>query len=415
MLKFIVKKLSLVALVSATSTLFAAEFKANGIVDLRLSSNQSAQSYLSGGYGKFASNSTSVLSLPQVGGQFKVQWDNGLSANLVINGYSENNELDAGVTEAYFKYKSLPNDAGYRFENRTGIFYPKISLENEAFAWASINTLNSSTLNTWVGEETRLLGTEAKFTRLGRQNGDNFDLSFSTAIFTNNDPSGALLAWHGWTMSNRQTIWNQRRPFPAMPASKEGGMLAAQAKESNAFLEIDDRLGYQMQFDWKQHKRGKVSFGYYDNRAKPYIVVNGQYGWGTKFAYAGTHWRLAKGLDITAQFMQGSTLMQAPTRFDVVNNDFQSGFVSLTKRFKQHKYTLRLEEFSVTDNDSTIGDNNNEYGKAATFNYTYRYSKPLFLSFEYNWIRSNRPSRTYLNLDENLTEQQLQLAARYFF
>lgn len=398
-----------------TNYTLAAEFKANGIVDMRLSSNDSSKSYLSGGYGKFSSNSSAALSIPQLAGEFKVLWDNGFSANLVVNSYSENNQSDIGMTEAYLRYKSLPNSAGYRWENRTGVFYPKISLENEAFAWASINTLNSSTLNTWVGEETKLLGTQAKITRLGRQNGDDFDLSLSASIFANNDPSGALLSWHGWTMSNRQTLWQQSRAFPQMPASEPGGMLQDQAKRSNAFLEIDNRLGYQLQFDWNQHKKGKFNIGYYDNRAKPYIVKNGQYGWGTKFIYGGTHWRLAKDLSLTAQVLKGSTLMQSPNRVDVVNNDYQSAFVSVTKKRKKSRYTLRLEEFSVTDNDSTAGDNNNEYGKAATFNYTYRYSKPWFLSFEYNWIKSNRPSRAYQNQAVDLTEQQVQLAARYFF
>ncbi len=415
MLKLTFKKTYLLAILLASNYSLAAEFKANGIVDIRLSSNDSSKSYLSGGFGKFSSNNSAALAIPQLAGEFKVLWDNGLSANLVINSYSENDQSDIGLTEAYLKYKSVPNSAGYRWENRTGIFYPKISLENEAFGWASIDTLNSSTLNTWVGEETKLLGSQAKITRLGRQNGNNFDLSLSASLFANNDPSGALLSWHGWTMSNRQTLWQQSRAFPEMPASKPGGRLQDQAKKSNAFLEIDNRLGYQVQLDWNQHKKGKFNLGYYDNRAKPYIVKNGQYGWGTKFVYAGAQWRLAKGLKLTTQLLKGSTLMQAPDKSDVVNNDYQSSFVSVTKRLKRHSYTLRLEEFSVTDNDTTVGDNNTEYGKAATFNYTYRYSKPLFLSFEHNWIKSNRPSRAYQNQSVELTEQQFQLAARYFF
>ena len=415
MVKDILKNICLLTLLLTANLSLAAEFKANGLVDVRLSSNETNKSYLSGGYGKFSSNSSSTLAIPQLAGEFKVLWDNGLSANLVINSYIENDQSDIGMTEAYVKYKSIPNSSGYRWENRSGVFYPKISLENEAFGWASINTLNSSTLNTWVGEETKLLGTQAKITRLGRQNGNDFDLSLSASIFANNDPSGALLSWHGWTMSNRQTIWQQSRPFPQMPASKIGGSLEHQAKRSNAFLEIDNRLGYQLQFDWHQHKKGKFNIGYYDNRAKPYIVKNGQYGWGTKFVYAGAQWRFNKELQLTAQVLKGSTLMQSPKKQDVVNNDYQSAFVSLTKRRKKHSYTLRLEEFSVTDNDSTVGDNNAEYGKAATFNYTYRYSKPWFLSFEYNWIKSDRPSRAYQNQAVDLTEQQYQLAARYFF
>lgn len=400
---------------SSVSYVTASEFKVNGLLDFRLSSNHSIDSYLSGGYGKFSSDRSAALALPQFAGQFQLLWDNGLSANLVINSYSENNQLGLGATEAYLKYKSIPSESGYRWENRSGIFYPKISIENEAFAWASINTLNSSTLNTWIGEETRVLGSEVKVTRLGRLKDDPFDISFSASLFTSNDPSGALLSWHGWTTSNRQSSWRKSQPFPAIPATAPGGALEHQAKKSNAFLEIDNRPGYQFQFDWKQHKKGKFLVGYYDNRAKPYMEIDGQYGWRTKFVYAGSRWRLAKDLELSTQFLQGSTLMQSPQRADVVNNDYRSGFVALSRKVKKHKYTVRLEEFSVTDNDQTVGDNNTEYGKATTFNYTYRWSKPLLLSAEYNWIKSSRPSRAYLGYSTNLTEQQIQLAARYFF
>jgi hypothetical protein len=394
---------------------YAAEFKTHGIIDLRLTSNDSLDSYLSGGYGKFSSNDSAALSISQAAAQFSVIWNSGLSANLVFNSYSENDQTELGITEAYFKYKSLPSEQGFRWENRSGIFYPKISLENEAFAWASINTLNSSTLNTWIGEETRLLGSEIKVTRLGKFNDANFDVSLSATVFGSNDPTGALLSWHGWTMSNRQTNWRESKPFPDFPASRSGQILQHQAKKSNPFLEIDDRLGYQFQFDWKQHQKGKFSVGYYDNRAKPYIVKDGQYGWDTHFIYVGAKWKLAKDLEITSQILNGSTLMQSAQKTDVVNNNFQSAFVSLTKRSKKHKYTLRLEEFSVTDNDQTKGDNNTEYGKAATLNYTYRLSKPWFLSTEYNWIQSDRPSRMYSGKDAKLIERQIQFAARYFF
>lgn len=393
----------------------AAEFKAHGLMDLRLTNNNSSESYLSGGHGKFSSNTNGSLSIPQLATELSVHWDSGVSGHLVINGYSENDETDLGMTEAYLKYKTVPSASGYRWQTKVGIFYPKISLENEAFAWASINTLNSSTLNTWIGEETKLAGTEVKFTRLGKFSGDPFDISITGSLFGFNDPSGALLSWHGWTMSNRQTLWRQGRPFPTMPASAPGEVLQHQSRYSNAFLEIDNRVGYHLQLDWKQHKKGKFVAGYYDNRAKPYIVRNGQYGWATKFAYVGGRWKLAKDLDLTAQYLTGSTLMQRPNRTDVVNNGYTNGFVSITKRMKKHRYTLRLEEFSVTDNDKTVGDNNEEYGRAATLNYTYRWSKPWFLSAEFNWIDSNRPSRAYTGQPTQRTEKQIQFAARYFF
>lgn len=404
----------------------AAEFSAHGIVDLRVSQIDSLEkSYLTGGQGKLALSDGLQFSVAQAGTDLSITWENGLSAHGVVNAYLEgtgNSEESAiNFTEAYLKYRTLPSASGYRFQTKVGIFYPEISLENDAYAWASKDTLNSSMLNTWIGEEIRVLGSEFKVTRLGRMNNDAFDLSLSATAFINNDPAGALLAWHGWTMSSRQTLWTEKRPIPWFPALDEGQALAGQARESDPFLEIDHRVGYHVRGEWLLHGNGEFSLGYYDNRAIPYKVVNGQYGWRTRFYHLGTRWRVTKELTLVAQYLSGDTLMQSHPGEDVVNNDFTSAFVSLTYKWqklmgnKKHKSTVRLEDFSVKDNDNIWGDNNNENGQALTLNHSYRLAKHWFLSAEFNYIDSNRPARFYTHQPINLIEKQFQLAARYFF
>jgi hypothetical protein len=404
----------------------SAEYSAHGIVDLRISKVDSLdKSYLTAGQGKFGSEDGLQFSLAQAGTDLSIKWDNGLSVHGVVNAYlkgtGESEKSIINFTEAYLKYRTLPTASGYRFQTKIGIFYPEISLENNAYAWASKDTLNSSMLNTWIGEEIRVLGSEFKVTRLGRMNNNAFDLSFSATAFVNNDPAGALLAWHGWTSSSRQTLWTEKRPIPWFPALGDGKALAGQARSSDPFLEIDDRVGYHLGSEWSLHRKGKFSLGYYDNRAIPYEVINGQYGWRTRFYHFETRWRLNKQLSLLAQYLSGDTLMQSAPGDDVVNNDYNSAFISLTYQWqklignKKHKSTIRIENFSVTDNDNTFGDNNNEDGHALTFNHNYRLAKQWFLSAELNYIDSHRPAREYTNQPINLVEKQLQLSARYFF
>jgi len=157
----------------------AAEYKFHGIVDLRVSSSDSLDNgYVAGGQGKFGVSDGQQLYVAQAGMDISAQWDNGLSVHGVLNSFLDQEDSAVGITEAYVKYRSLPNEAGYRVQVKGGIFYPEISLENNAFAWASKDTLNSSSLNTWIGEEIRVLGSEFKITRLGRINNDAYDLSF---------------------------------------------------------------------------------------------------------------------------------------------------------------------------------------------------------------------------------------------
>lgn len=404
----------------------AAEFTVHGIADIRVSQVDSVEkSYLHGGQGKFASGDGLQFSVAQVGADLSIAWENGLSAHGVINAYlkgtGDGEESAINFTEGYLKYRTLPTASGYRLQTRVGIFYPEISLENDAYAWASKDTLNSSILNTWIGEEIRVLGSEFKVTRLGRINNDAFDLSLSATAFINNDPAGALLSWHGWTMSNRQTLWTEKRSIPWFPALNEGHALAGQARESDPFLEIDHRAGYHVRGEWLYHGKGEFSLGYYDNRAIPYKVVNGQYGWRTRFYHLGIRWRFTKELTLVAQYLSGDTLMQSAPGEDVVNNDYTSAFVALTYQWqmltgnKKHKSTVRFEDFTVKDNDNTWGDNNNEDGQALTFNQSYRLTKHWLLSAEFNYVDSHRPARYYSFQAIDLVETQVQLAARYFF
>lgn len=409
------KQLLFIGLLFLTLPILAVEYKWHGVVDIRATNTDSIKSYLDGGYGKLGNSDGNSISLAQFGSELIVEWDSGISAHLVTNAYADEIESTIGITEGFFKYRSLPNSHGYRWQTRLGIFYPEISLENNAFAWASRNTLSSSSINTWIGEEIRVLGSEFSLTRLGKFHDQAFDISISGTAFINNDPAGSLLSWHGWNVSSRQTLWTESREFPQFPARMPGYDLHAQAEKSDPFLELDNDLGFHFNTKVKLHRQGQISFGYYNNNGTPYIVKNGQYAWRTRFSHVGIRWRLPLSFEISVQFLTGDTLMQSDAKVDIVNNDYKSGYVALTKRVNKHRVTARIEEFSVTDNDDTRGDNNSEYGQAATVNYTYRYSKPWFISIEYNWVDSRRPSRMYSNEALNLTERQWQLSSRYFF
>lgn len=408
------KKILLITSVYS-SIVTAADVKVNGIIDVRASSTDSIESYLHGGYGKFSSNDGEDLSLAQLGVALTATWESGLSGHIVANSYADSEETEFGLTEAFLRYRTLPNESGYRFSTKAGIFYPDISLENKATAWASQHTLNSSSLNTWIGEEIRALGSEFKLTRLGKFNQANYDMNLTVSAFVNNDPTGALISWHGWVISQRQTLWTEKRKLPDFIANRPGNILEPQADSTDPFLEVDNRIGAHIKGDIVFHQKGELSLGYYNNNAQPYRQDNGQYAWRTKFYHAGVKWQLPYNIRLTAQYLKGDTLMQSPDRIDMVNNDYHSAYAMLSKRKNKHSGSVRVEEFSVTDNDATAGDNNNEYGKALTLNYTYRLSKPWFMSAEYIWINSDRFARTYTGQPESLIEEQIQLAARYFF
>ncbi|MEC4724704.1 hypothetical protein HWQ46_03975 [Shewanella sp. D64] len=397
-----------------SSITMAVEHKVSGIVDVRASYTDGITSYVDAGLGKFRFNPDGQVSLAQGGLSYQIDWENPLSAHVVANAYWDGVRDNIGLTEAYLKYKGLPWSNGLRLSVKLGILYPDISMENIATAWSSPYTLTYSNINSWIGEEVRHIGGQFSLEHLGKFSDSSHDFKLVAELFQNNDTTGAMLSWHGWTNSSRQTLWQEKLPLSALP-SLDGGSLTDQAKESDPFLELDDHLGYHVKAQWRLQSLGRVELGYYDNDVDTSVVKEGQYTWLTQFGHIGTKWRLPYHIELIAQYIKGDTSMHSPSGSKVVDNGYESGFILLSHRWQRHRVSFRFEHFNVTDNDLTLDDDNREQGKAVTLSYGYQLRKGWFLQAEYNRIDSTRPARQAQGYDKDLIEEQWQLASRYYF
>ena len=101
-----------------SSSVNSAEYKLHGVLDVRATSADTLKSYVNGGYGKFNSHDGANVSLAQAGGEVVVTWDMGLSAHVVAKGYSDENDSVCGLTEAFLKNRTLPNEFGYRWQTK---------------------------------------------------------------------------------------------------------------------------------------------------------------------------------------------------------------------------------------------------------------------------------------------------------
>ena len=408
-------KLITLALLFNTAVVDAVETSFKGLVDIRAYrvNSDGADSYLKGDYGKFRYDDGAGIALGQLAGQFHLDWQNNWSATLVANAFADKGNEAVGITEAYFQYKGLPSDAGWRFKSKVGIFYPLISMENVATAWSTPYTLTSSTLNNWVGEEFRNTGVNFSIEKLGKFSNSDHSFSADISLIQDNDPAGAMITWHGWTIGSRQTLMQERLKLQAFPARQQD--LAAQAGESDPFLELDDRWGVHVSANWKYKNLAKVNLGYYDNHAEEGVVVDGQYTWTTEFTHLGVKFKPAKQWEIIGQYMAGSTYMVSPTGIRVVDATFDNSFILLRHFWSVHHLALRLEHFNVDDLDFTWGDNNDEKGNAVSLAYRYKLDRQNYLLVEYNWVDSERPSRKYVGQQQDLIESQIQIGYRYYF
>lgn len=393
----------------------AVEQTLKGVLDFRAVSNNTAQPYTAGGLGKYRFKPGESLALAQGGLSYSLAWDNRISVHIVANAYLDGADDGLGITEAFLGYRGLPSENGLRFQARVGVMYPDISMENIATAWSSPYTLSYSAINSWIGEEVRHAGVRGTLTRLGSFHQSEHDVSINAELFAANDTSGAMLAWHGWTLSSRQSLWGQSLPIASIPALQPGGELAVQAPESKPFIELDNKLGVNANIRWHWRQHGEFKGGYYDNNAEPGIVKQGQYAWRTHFAYLGAKWRLPGQFLLLTQWMSGQSQMTSLELAPVVDIGFQSFYLLLSRRWEQHRLSVRWEDFSVDDLDVTPGDDNHEQGQGMTVSYSYRLNKRWFLHAEYNYLNGNRAARRYLGQTRDFSSNQWQLAARYFF
>ncbi|MBV9186894.1 MAG: hypothetical protein JO093_14860 [Acidobacteria bacterium] len=109
----------------------------------------------------------------------------------------------AGVVEAYVDLHSE------HFEVRAGQFFLGTSRENVGPLWTSPYTVSFSPLNSWIGEEFRPVGVDLAWR-------PNFYVTAGATAFRNNDSMGALLAWRGWSVGNRLSVYNEALPLPPL-------------------------------------------------------------------------------------------------------------------------------------------------------------------------------------------------------
>ena len=324
---------------------------------------------------------------------------------------NQEQHVPVDIVEAFIQYKPAPRGA-VGFSAKAGAFFPPISMENSSLAWTSPYTITSSAINSWVGEELKAVGGEAKLT----YRTEDIDLEVSGAAFVANDPAGTQLAWRGWSLHDREAGLFDRLPLAPIRITRPGARLFKQAPTEEPFHEIDGRVGYYAHVSADHFDYGTLTALWYDNNADDKVLRAGQWAWRTRFWSAGYKLTLPGDVDVLAQVMRGGTsVVTVPTEPNgVVNTDFWATYLLVSKEFDRHRVSLRLDRFGTNDEDTSL-DNNNEHGTAVTAAYVLRPAPRQRLTIEALYVKSYRPERAALGLPIRIGETQFQASYRFFF
>jgi len=295
-----------------------------------------------------------------------------------------------------------------RLRIRGGVFFPPVSLENRDAAWTSPYTITYSAINSWIGEEVRVTGGEGS---LIFQKGGN-EIAFSGSVFGKNDPTASLLAWRGWSFSDRQTGLSDQLPLASIPSLLPGGLFPQQPEYVQPFREVDGKPGFYGSFSWTT-RRFEFNGLHYANRGVQTDFDGAQYAWDTTFGDLGLALHLPHNFEVIAQFLCGSSKMGFHSMVDM---RYRATYALLSNSFGRNRLTLRYDIFRVDDRDLFVAaDNNNESGHAWTAAYIFSFNEKYRVAAELLHVNSNRPERLQIGLPEREDATTFQTSLRLRF
>jgi hypothetical protein len=310
-----------------------------------------------------------------------------LTAN-VSAAWQRDQENEVDLIEAFVNWLP-PQNGPVGVQLRAGLMWPEISLEHSTGgAWSVVDTITPSAINSWIGEEVKVIGVEGTV----RTDIGGSTLGLTGAVFGFDDTSGTLLSFRGWALHDEKATAFGHFPLP--PLNQFITLL--QENRTRSLIEIDDRPGFYGRLDFRAAAPWGAALFYYDNRGDPEAFTEvGQWGWRTRFWNLGFNADLDSKTRLLAQGMTGSTIMGFPTGgVRWVHTKFDSAFAMVSHRIDD-KWTAaaRIEAFRTRERGSEMSRLESEDGWSWTAALKYLLNDNVTLKAEALNVRSKRPVR----------------------
>lgn len=385
------------------------------IGDARLVLANGHTSFADGGFGKTrfdgtASGDYQFHAVPVEGDLiWQPRFTSSVSGNVSV-AWQRDQEDAVDVLESYLTF--IPRRRGnVNFSFKAGLYWPEISLEHSTGgAWSTVYTITPSAINSWVGEEVKVIGAEGTV----RATIGNQDVSLTGAVFGFNDTSGTLLSFRGWGLHDLKATAFGHFKLPPLNAFMSG----AQENVTRSLFEIDNRVGFYGRAEWRPSSTVVLNAFYYDNRGDPEAFSDRlQWGWRTRFWNVGLIADLSPRTRIIAQGMTGSTIMgRIPTNATErwVHTHYRSAFALLSQEVGKGAFSGRVEWFGTKEKGSRMSNTDEpEDGWAMTAAVRW----PLWQRFtgflELLHVESTRGARVRVGIPPKESQTVAQAALRF--
>jgi hypothetical protein len=381
------------------------------IIDFRIVLTDGERSFTDGGFGRSrfggGGEQVDVHAVPAAG---ELAWSGPIAWNVGGTiAIAAQNEQDQPVDliEAFATWRPVPTGPT-RFWARAGLYWPQVSLEHEGPGWQVSDMITPSAINSWIGEEVKVVGVEGNLSHpLGGGR-----LSATLGLFGFNDTAGTLLAFRGWALHDMKTGAFSRITLPPLGPDMEG----AQAPWTTPTLEVDHRPGFYGRIAWQMAAPVTLEAFYYDNRGDPLAVTNHvQWGWRTRFVNLGARVELGPHTRLYAQALTGSTRMGQDEDEEEdywVETRFRAAYLRLTQEVGPVALSGRLDLFQTRQRGEYVHSDDNEDGWALTGALDWRLSDQAQLILEGLHVESDRDARARLGLPATQRQDVVQASMR---
>ena len=383
------------------------------VIDFRVVLTDGERSFTDGGFGRSRfGGGGDRLDVHAVPAAAELVWHGPFAWNVagtLAVAYQDEQDQPVDLIQAFATWRPVPRGAT-RFQVRAGLYWPEISLEHHGPAWQVSDMITPSAINSWVGEEVKVVGIEGTASRAlagGR-------LSGTVGLFGFNDTSGTLLAFRGWALHDQQTGAFSRTPLPPLGPDMEG----AQPPWTTPTAEVDHRVGYYARLEYQAIAPVTLSAFYYDNRGDPAAFTSDlQWGWRTRFLNLGARIDLGAHTRLLAQAMTGTTRMgrEEDEEDEIwVRTRFRSAYLRLTHEIGPVALSGRFDLFDTRQSGEYVHADDDEHGWALTGAADWHVTDQAQLIVEWLHVESERLSRPRLGLpaqqDQNIVQASMRLS-----
>jgi hypothetical protein len=250
---------------------------------------------------------------------------------------------------------------------QVGLTGVPFSLEHTGPAWSPEYSISASALNSWLWEEISVAGVEGEW---WHEWDDGPRLGIVVGTGYGPDLLGRLLALRGFAIGDGLSGVNSHLPVP-------------NGTRTDIFHEEDHRPAA---YTWVTLADGKervsLRAGYFDNMGDQDTAGV----WHTRIATVGAILHPLPRLDLVVQYLDGDAHVQTPSN----DSSLRAFYALLSQRYRQHRFTVRYDEFHVHDLDG--GNPTGESGHGITAAWLYEWGLRHRVGVEYLWLNSDRPA-----------------------